>query len=226
LVAGGVTVREIDTPSGPARVHLSTPPRGAGSGGLFVVGHGAGGGIEAPDIVAVTRVLVAAGWTAARVEQPYRVKGRRAPEAAPRLDAAWQAVVREVRGRRRGPLVVAGRSSGARVACRTAAAVGADAVVALAFPLCPPGRPEKSRAGELLGLTVPCLVVQGDRDPFGAPADVRAAVSAAAAGGQCREAHDRVDLVTVHEVPGDHSLRRATAAIAVAVETWLTSILG
>jgi uncharacterized protein len=196
------TVREIDTASGPARAHLSTPSRPRG---LVVIGHGAGGGVEAPDLVAVSTALVAASWAVARVEQPYRLKGRRVPEPAPKLDAAWIAVVGELRGRRRTPLVVAGRSSGARVACRTAAEVGAAAVVALAFPLHPPGKPEKSRAGELLGVSLPTLVVQGDRDPFG-PA------TALPPG------------PTVVAVPADHSLRQATDAVAEAVVGWLAGI--
>jgi predicted alpha/beta-hydrolase family hydrolase len=197
-----VKLLEIDTPSGTARAHVSAP---ANSRGLVVIGHGAGGGVEAPDLVAVTEALTAIAWTVARVEQPYRVKGRRAPEAAPRLDAAWIAVVASLKRRRRGPLVVAGRSSGARVACRTAAAVGADAVVALAFPLHPPGKPEKSRADELLSVTMPTLVVQGDRDAFGT-AELFPA---------------QAYVVTV---PGDHSLKKAPADVAEAVVEWLAGI--
>jgi uncharacterized protein len=197
-----VKLLEIDTPSGTARAHVSVP---ANSRGLVVIGHGAGGGVEAPDLIAVTDALTATGWTVARVEQPYRVKGRRAPEAAPRLDAAWIAVVASLKRRRRGPLVVAGRSSGARVACRTADVVGADAVVALAFPLHPPGKPEKSRADELLSVTMPTLVVQGDRDAFGT-AELFPA---------------RAHVVTV---PGDHSLKKAPADVAAAVVEWLAGI--
>jgi uncharacterized protein len=193
-----VTISSLETPDGPARVHLS-----AGDGpGLVVLGHGAGGGIEAPDLVAVTAVLQAAGWTVARVEQPYRVRGRRAPERAPALDAAWTAVVSELRRTRPGRLVVGGRSSGARVACRTAADTGAAGVICLAFPLRPPRRPEQSRAGELLAVEVPVLVVQGERDPFGSPADIPPGP-------------------TVIAVPGDHSLRRSAAAVADAVAGWL-----
>jgi predicted alpha/beta-hydrolase family hydrolase len=217
-----VKVVEIDTPSGTARVHLSaptkrrTPPRLDGdtpsrdgvspsNRGLAVIGHGAGGGVDAPDLIAVTEMLTGIGWTVARVEQPYRVKGRRAPEAAPRLDAAWIAVVASLRRRRHGPLVVAGRSSGARVACRTAAAVGADAVIALAFPLHPPGKPEKSRAGELALVGVPTLVVQGDRDAFGT-------------------AEQFPKGPTIITVGGDHSLKKAPAQVAAAVDGWLAGI--
>jgi predicted alpha/beta-hydrolase family hydrolase len=189
---------EVQTPSGPARVVLTH----RGPAGLFVIGHGAGGGIDAVDIVAVSTALADCGWTVARVVQPYRVKGRRAPEAAPRLDAAWEAVLNALRKERRGRLVVSGRSSGARVAVRTASAVGADAVVALAFPLHPPGKPEKSRADELEALTVPHLVVQGERDAFGTPGELPRATN-------------------VVGVPGDHSLKQAPEAVAAAVATWL-----
>src|SRR3954469_4499107 len=127
---------DLETPSGPARAHVA----GGGDRGLVVLGHGAGGGVEAGDLVAVSRSLVAAGWVVARVEQPYRVRGRRAPDRAPVLDAAWLAVVAALRDRYPGPLVTGGRSSGARVACRTATEVGVAAVVCLAFPLQPPRR--------------------------------------------------------------------------------------
>jgi hypothetical protein len=193
--------RDIDTPSGVARVTLTK----RGAAGLFVVGHGAGGGIDAVDIVAVSQVLADAGWTVARVMQPYRVKGHRAPEAPPRLDAAWTAVLAKLARERTGKLVVSGRSSGARVAVRTAAAVGADAVVALAFPLHPPGKPERSRADELAGLTAPLLVVQGARDAFGTR----------------KEFPKGTPIV---EVPGDHSLKQDTAAVATAVVDWLRTI--
>jgi predicted alpha/beta-hydrolase family hydrolase len=203
-VAASGRVREIETPSGMARAHL-TQARVRPVRGLFVLGHGAGGGVDAPDLVAVTAALSSCGWVVARVEQPYRVKGRRAPEAAPRLDAAWIAVIQALRARRRGPVVVGGRSSGARVACRTASAVGAAAVVALAFPLHPPGKPERSRADELEAVTVPALVVQGDRDAFGTAGELPAGPS-------------------VVSVRGDHSLRQAPAEVAAAVVDWLTGI--
>jgi predicted alpha/beta-hydrolase family hydrolase len=192
---------EVPTPVGLARATVTTPPRR--TGGLLVLGHGAGGGIDAPDLVAVRDAAAAAGWTVALVEQPYRVAGRRAPAPAAQLDTAWAAVVQELRrGHRKGPLVVGGRSSGARVACRTAAEVGAGGVVCLAFPLRPPRRPEVTRIGELLAVEVPCLVVQGERDPFGSAADFPAATG-------------------VVGVPGDHSLRRSAAAVGAAVVEWL-----
>lgn len=130
-----------------------------------MLGHGAGGGVEAPDLRAARDGALRAGLRVVRVEQPWRVRGRRVAEAPARLDAAWTAVLTELEG----PLVVGGRSAGARVACRTAERVGAVGVLALAFPLAPPGRPGRSRLPELLTPTVPCLVVQGSRDAFGVP---------------------------------------------------------
>ncbi|GAA2713495.1 alpha/beta family hydrolase [Micromonospora olivasterospora] len=159
---------EIQTPRGPARVDTALPVGPAAA--LLVLGHGAGGDVDAPDLRALRDAAVAAGVAVALVTQPYRVAGRRAPAPAGHLDEAWTAVLAELR--RRHPavpaLVVGGRSSGARVACRTAPGVGADGVVALAFPLHPPGRPERSRAAEL-ATGLPTLVVNGDRDPFGVP---------------------------------------------------------
>lgn len=146
---------------GVARVHLS----GSGAG-LLVLGHGAGGGVGALDLLAARDAAHALGWRVALVEQPWRVRGRKVAEAPPRLDAAWVEVLATLRG---APLVVGGRSAGARVACRTAAQVGAGAVLCLAFPLHPPGRPERSRLPELEQVEVPVLVVQGDRDAFGVP---------------------------------------------------------
>jgi uncharacterized protein len=197
-------VREIETPSGLARAHLSAAGRRPAVG-LAIIGHGAGGGIDAPDLAAVTDALVSVGWEVARVEQPYRVKGRRAPEPAPKLDAAWIAVVAAVRRRRSVPVLVGGRSSGARVACRTASTVGANAVLALAFPLHPPGNPDKSRAAELAAVTVPTLVVQGERDPFG-------------------NASELPSGPTIVSVSGDHSLRQDLAAVANAVLEWVPGI--
>jgi predicted alpha/beta-hydrolase family hydrolase len=137
---------------------------------VLVLGHGAGGSVTAPDLAAVAAAAVRAGLAVVRVTQPYRVAGRRAPAPAAHLDDAWTEAVTAVRATLPAdlPLVVGGRSSGARVACRTAVALGAAGVVALAFPVHPPGKPEVSRADELrTGL--PTLVVNGDRDPFGVP---------------------------------------------------------
>ena len=197
MASRGERVRTPATPAGEARAVLTGDgPR------LAVLGHGAGGGVGAADLLAVTSALEAAGWTVARVDQPYRVQGRRAPDRAPKLDAAWIAVCEALRRKHPGPLLVSGRSSGARVACRTAVAVGAAGVVCLAFPLHPPGRPDSSRADELsLVGTLPLLVVQGDKDAFGTAAEFPRGVE-------------------VVSVPGDHSLRR-TAPVAEAVVAWL-----
>ncbi len=170
-----------------------------------VLGHGAGGGVGAPDLVAAADAAAAAGMSVALVEQPYRVAGRRSPAPQRQLDGAWLAVIEELHGESLAglALVTGGRSAGARVACRTADDSGAVAVLCLAFPLHPPGRgddPAKSRLPELDAVTVPTLVVQGERDPFGMPP-----------AGPNR---------TVVRVPGDHSLRN-TAAVRAAVSDWL-----
>ena len=204
-----MTVLEIETPHGPARAHVQPleSPRAA-----LILGHGAGGGVGSRDLVAVAEVGVSEGIVVALVEQPYRVAGRRSPAPARQLDAAWLAVVErltaaELHGL---PLIVGGRSLGARVACRTAAATGAVAVLCLAFPLLPPrrasGKAPVSRLPELEDVDVPVLVVQGERDPFGMPP----------------EGANR----TVARVPGDHSLRTDVAAVAAAVRPWLSDIVG
>lgn len=164
-------ILELDTPHGPARAHITYARAGRGS---LVLGHGAGGGIEAPDLRAAVRAAGALGFTAVLVEQPYRVAGRRTTAPTRQLDVSWSAVVRALHAGELppGPLVSGGRSAGARVACRTAADLGVDAVLCLAFPVHPPGRgddPTKSRLPELDAVSVPVLVVQGERDPFGRP---------------------------------------------------------
>lgn len=172
----------------------------------LVLGHGAGGGIESPDLVGATEAARSAGLSAALVEQPYRVAGRRSPAPASQLDAAWTAVVSQLReGPLSGlPILSGGRSLGARVACRTAADTDSVAVVCLAFPLHPPGRPEKSRLDELDAVSVPTLVVQGESDPFGMPPD-----------GPNR---------TVSRILGNHSLR-SSAAVEGAVSDWLVTVV-
>ena len=175
-----MTTLTVSTPHGEAAVHLhaADSPRGA-----LVLGHGAGGGVEAPDLVAATGAAVAQGFTVALVEQPYRVAGRRSSPPAHHLDAAWIAVIEALAaGDLEGlPLVTGGRSAGARVACRTAAETGAAAVLCLAFPLQPPARkgkpPGPSRLDELDALKVPVLVVQGEGDRFGMPPPGRSARS-------------------------------------------------
>jgi uncharacterized protein len=206
----GVTVLDVDTPHGPARVHLHAGEAGAAGErprGALVLGHGAGGGVAARDLSKAAAVAGAAGMRVALVEQPYRVAGRRSPAPAAQLDAAWLAVVAHLRaGELRDlPLVVGGRSSGARVACRTAAEAGAVAVLCLAFPVHPPGRPDKTRLPELDAVAVPTLVVQGAADPFGMPPP----------------AANR-EVVTV---AGNHSLNTDLAAVGEAIEAWLPRVL-
>jgi predicted alpha/beta-hydrolase family hydrolase len=168
VVAGG-EVREIETARGQARVHVDVPSATAARG-LLVLGHGAGGGPEAPDLLAARDGALAAGFAIARVEQPWRVAGKRVASPPAWLDEAFLSVVGHLPVE--GPLVLGGRSSGARVACRTATALDAAAVIALAFPLVPPGR-TTSRADELALPSVPRFVVQGSRDAFGMPSGSR-----------------------------------------------------
>jgi uncharacterized protein len=192
-------VLELETPVGLARVRLE--PVDSPDAAL-VLGHGAGGGIDAPDLAGAASAAREAGFTVALVEQPYRVAGRRSPAPAAQLDAAWLSVISQL-PLEALPLLVGGRSAGARVACRTAAQVEALAVLCLAFPLHPPGRPEKSRLAELDAVELPTLVVQGERDPFGLPPP-----------GPNR---------TVVTVPGTHSLR-SSATVAAAVGQWLPTV--
>jgi uncharacterized protein len=197
---------QLDTPSGPARAHLS-PAEGAEA--ALVLGHGAGGGVEAPDLVAASDAAAAAGFTVALVEQPYRVAGRRSPASAKRLDEAWIAVMEQLRSDQLADLalVVGGRSLGARVACRTVDQTEASAVLCLAFPLLPPRRGDKppdSRLPELEAVKVPVLVVQGESDRFGMPPD-----------GRNRK---------VARVAGDHGLKADTDAVGAAVGEWLASL--
>jgi hypothetical protein len=200
---------EISTAHGPARAHLheASDPVGA-----IALGHGAGGGIKAPDLQAVTKAALGIGVSVALVEQPYRVAGRRSPAPAHQLDAAWRTVVEHLLD---GPfqglaLIGGGRSSGARVACRTAADSGVCGVLCLAFPLIPPQRAQasapKTRQPELDAVAVPVLVIQGDRDPFGQPppSDSRRVVA----------------------VRGNHGLKSDLDLVARAAADWLTSVLG
>ncbi|MFD3930140.1 alpha/beta family hydrolase [Streptomyces sp. NPDC058614] len=155
----------IETGAGAARV---TWYRASDARLVFALSHGAGGGIEARDLQALVKVLPAHGVSVALVEQPWRVAGKKVAPAPKTLDVGWRGVWPAVAAGGL-PVVAGGRSAGARVACRTAVELGAAAVLALSFPLHPPGRPEKSRAEELLGSGVPTLVVQGGNDPFGKP---------------------------------------------------------
>lgn len=199
---------EIETASGLARAHLQNATDARGG---VVLGHGAGGGVGARDLQAASEAAHAQNFSVALIEQPYRVAGKRSPAPAPKLDAAWAAVIERL-GRRELaelPLVFGGRSSGARVACRAAAAGGAIGVLCLAFPLLPPGRatarrPPTSRLPELEAVNVPVLVVQGVRDPFGMPPP----------------APQR----SVVEVEGDHSLRSDLGAVREAISAWLARL--
>lgn len=160
----------MPTPRGLAAVLVDGA---SGATTTLVLGHGAGGGAGAQDLAALAAALPVRGISVVRVEQPWRVAGKKVAPAPAVLDRAWIAVLQALAGSRllSGRLVVGGRSAGARVACRTTSVVGAAAVVALAFPLHPPGRPERSRHGELVATGVPTLVVQGERDPFGVPSE-------------------------------------------------------
>ena len=210
---------EIVTSDGAARVDVTRPVPGlpgaaqvpAGPAAfLLVLTHGSGGGVNTPDLLAVRDAALRLGGVVAMVTQPYRVKGRPAPGSAARQDAAWLEVITALRGSAGGagvPLIQGGRSNGARVACRTARAAGARAVVALAFPLHPPGRPERSRAAELRETGTGVLVVNGDRDPFGVP-----------------EVADATRLVVL--AGESHALSRRPEAVADAVSSWLRDVLG
>ncbi len=199
-----MTRTTVDTPHGPARAQLRCAAEGRAA---LLLGHGAGGGLDSPDLVAATRAATAAGVHVALVEQPYRVAGRRAPAPAGQLDTAWLAIA-DALGQTWFPglpLVFGGRSSGARVACRTANDGQAVAVLCLAFPVHPPGKPERSRMPELDGVDVPALVVQGESDPFGRP----------------EAAHHR-ELVLLR---GNHALTTDVDGVGRAVGEWLGRVL-
>ena len=195
---------EVGTSYGQARAHVH-PAEDARAG--LVLGHGAAGGVDAPDIQAATKAALAEGLTVALVEQAYRVAGRRVPARAPQLDAVWTAVVERLRATDLTdlPLIVGGRSLGARVACRTAGELGAIGVLCLAFPLRPPGRDRPSRLPELDAVALPTLVVQGERDPFGMPPP-----------GPSRQ---------VVKVAGDHGLKADLDAVGTAVRSWLQEVV-
>lgn len=196
---------EIETSGGAARACLDGDVRTARF--LLALTHGAGGGIEAPDLLAARAAALSLGGLVARVLQPYRVRGARAPGAIPKQDAAWIEVTGALRNLAPGvPFVQGGRSNGARLACRTAVATGARGVLALAFPLHPPGKPEQSRAAELRECGVPALVLNGARDPFGIP--------------------DAGDAHEVVVIPGEtHALKGHAGIITTAIERWLPTVL-
>ncbi len=187
---------EIVTGSGPARVELDET---GNPGFLFALTHGAGGGVDSRDLLAARQAGLGLGGAVGRVLQPYRVRGSRAPGAPDRQDAAWLEIIER--------LVQGGRSNGARVACRTAQMAGARAVVALAFPLHPPGRPERSRAAELRAAGTDVLVINGASDPFGIPA--------------------RADASRVVVLPDEtHALTKHPEKVGQAVTAWLGEVLG
>ncbi|OXR46219.1 hypothetical protein B7C42_01185 [Nocardia cerradoensis] len=192
----------IETTAGDAEVEIE---RGTGDRFLLLLTHGSGGGVEAGDLLAVRDRAVALGGVVARVVQPYRVAGRRAPGSATVQDAAWFEIVAALRARVPGvPLIQGGRSNGARVACRTAVEADARGVLALSFPLHPPGKPEKTRRDELVAASahVDVVVINGERDPFGIP--------------------DPSDAAEVKVVPRQpHSFRAGFDLIAQTVEPWL-----
>jgi uncharacterized protein len=196
---------QIETGFGPATVELELP---ADPRFLLVLTHGAGGGVDAPDLLAARDAAAALGGAVARVLQPYRVRGARAPGPGPRQDDAWLEIIARLRAEVPGvPLIQGGRSNGARVACRTARAAGAAGVIALAFPLHPPGRPERSRADELRAAGMSVLVINGSRDPFGIP--------------------DRADATKVVVLAGEtHALTGSPGRVAEEVGTWLGAVLG
>jgi predicted alpha/beta-hydrolase family hydrolase len=195
----------IETGYGPAAADLDSPARPQF---LMVLTHGAGGGVDSADLLAAREAAGRAGGAVARVLQPYRVRGARAPGSAPRQDAAWLEIVATLSGEFPGlPLIQGGRSNGARVACRTAQAAGATGVLALAFPLHPPGKPERSRADELRATHTNVLVINGSRDPFGIP--------------------DPADATRVVVLPGEtHALTGNPGRVAEEVESWLSRELG
>jgi hypothetical protein len=218
-VTDPVEVREIETPHGPARVRVH-PPRYGVARATLVLGHGAGGGTDSADLAALVARLPAEAVEVVLVEQPWRVAGKRVAAAPAVLDEGWLAVLKDLRGSGHGlrRLVVGGRSAGARVACRTVEHAGADAVVCLAFPLHPPGRPARSRVEELVAAAAvaPVVVVQGARDAFGTPDEVAVA------------AHDAGVSIRTTAVPwADHSFAvpaRAPVTRAEALDVVVAAV--
>ncbi|MFX4272994.1 alpha/beta family hydrolase [Propionibacteriaceae bacterium Y1685] len=206
---------EIDTPQGPGVLVVSDAPDVTTT---LLLGHGAGGQLDAIDLLALATELPGRGVRVVRFEQPWRTAGRKVSAPPARLDEAWQSAVDEVTGRWPGQLVTGGRSAGARVACRTAEASGAAAVICLAFPLHPPGRPEKTRLPELLTPTVPVLVCQGTRDTFGNAALVRQEVAGAQRAGG-------IDVVVIGGADHGMKVRRSDALDAAGVRSMIVSVV-
>jgi hypothetical protein len=198
---------EVETSAGVGWISLERPAKATA---ILALTHGAGGGVGSPDLRAVRDAAASAGIAVALITQPYRVAGRAAPPRPPVQEPPWLELIVALR-RRRGfgalPLIIGGRSNGARLACRTATVCRAAAVVALAYPLHPPGKPDVSRLDELEQPTVPVLVVQGDRDPFGMPP-----------AGRGRQ---------VVVIPGaDHALKKGVAVIAESVVGFVLTVSG
>ena len=204
--------RDVATPLGPARAEVWRPPHALGT---VVLTHGASGSVDGRDLLAVRDGLVEARWAVALVQQAWGVAGRRTPPRPDPQDQAWLPVVEALttgRGRLPGPVVLSGKSNGARVSCRTAHLLGAQAVLCLAFPLHPPGKPEVSRAAELrvpLSHDLALHVVQGDRDPFGTPDEVRAELP---------------DPAYVTAIRGEHTVRD-TAPLVAAAQAFVATLV-
>lgn len=208
------TQRTIETPHGPAEVTVDRP---GGAVGTLVLTHGANGATGTADLLALARAVPEQGWAYALVRQPFAVAGRRMPPRPPAQDEAWLAIIAGLtsgRSRLPGPLVVGGRSNGARVACRTAVGSGADGVLALAFPLHPPGRPDTLRADELAlpyAAGLPVRVLQGVTDPFGGPEEVRA---------HCARPE------SVHAMKGGHGFSRNPVDVVAGALGFLDELVG
>ena len=217
----GIMQALVPTPAGEARITRFPAAAAEPLRALLVLGHGAGGGIQAADLQVLAAALPARGVEVALVEQPWRVAGKKIAPPPKTLDTAWEPVIEHLRGSggddHSGLLhIVGGRSAGARVACRTGLGTGAGAVLALAFPLHPPGKPEKSRAGELLGTGLPTLVVQGAADPFGTAAEFPALPAT----------HRLVALPAGnHEFAVRKTQEPVLATLAEAVATWIDDLV-
>jgi uncharacterized protein len=205
------TVMPVDTLQGPGRffVDLAERPRS-----ILVLGHGASGGVGSADLELLADNLPGLGISVVRFEQPWRTAGRKVGAPPPRLDEAWCASLEWLTEQKwaQQPLVVGGRSAGARVACRTASELNPTAIVCLAFPLHPPGRPQKTRLEELTTPTVPRLVLQGSKDSFGTAEEIRTAIN-------------RAPDITVVELPGaDHSYRIGKSSLQTRTDLGMTLV--
>lgn len=183
--------------------------------GALLLTPGAGSGRDQSTLVAIEAAV--SPLPVARVDFPYRKEGRRAPDRAPKLIASVVADAAELAASahvRPGRVALGGRSMGGRI-CSMAVAEGlpAAALVLVAYPLHPPGRPDKLRVDHLPALSVPCLFVSGTRDPFGAPEELEAATATIAG------------PVTHHWVEGGrHELKGADPEVSSVVADWLRSL--